>query len=77
MRRRRLSAVPRMAVDTVHAFGAICILSRAVRSRESWTDRGDELSYEPEPGERRVRPTVCSEQESAGAAHPNPFERTR
>jgi len=38
MRQRGLSAVPATAVDTVQAFGAICIFSRAVRSRESWTD---------------------------------------
>ena len=65
MRRRRLSAVPRMAVDTEQAFGAICILSRAVRSRESWTHCGEELSYEPELGARRLRPTVRREQENS------------
>jgi hypothetical protein len=54
-----------MAVDAVHAFGAICIFSRAVRSRESWTERGEELSYEPELGVRHVRPTVRRERENA------------
>ena len=34
---------------TVQAFGAICIFSRAVRSRDSWAYKGEELSYGTDP----------------------------